>query len=159
MGTSRPRPWPRWSPTPPASLRPTTSRRRSRTCARSRPCRTETPARRGSRHTTIWIPVYTGIRTLCFRSAFVLEGQAHASAEDDDLAFLDRHVHLHHFGHPEIAQRAGRGLHRVARRFLPRIPAGAHEFGYAVDAAARAFGHDCLLWMVRRAAANACRGD
>ena len=66
-------------------------------------------------------------------SAVVLEGQRDARAVGHDLAVFDLHVELGDFGHAQVAQRLGRGLHGALGRVFPRHLAGADDFGDPVD--------------------------
>src|SRR5215472_16404681 len=66
-------------------------------------------------------------------SSFVFEGEGHAGAECGDLAVFHLHVHLRHFGHAQVTQRAGCCFHRVTARLLPRFVADTDDHDDLVD--------------------------
>src|SRR5260370_30841679 len=80
----------------------------------------------------------------------VLERQAQPDPEVLDPSVLDRDVLADHFGHPEVAHRAGRGLDRFACGVLPGLLAHPDNLGHAVDT------HRLSLAVVRPGGSGAC---
>src|SRR6267143_4655120 len=75
----------------------------------------------------------------CFGHVLERHVQLHPIA--GDLSVLDGEVLLHHLGHPEVAQRLGRGLDGGPGRRLPGLAAGPYQLSDPIHAV----GHHDLL--------------